>query len=223
MSFSKQQILSIVQETGFVPLLSHNDASQAQQAMESAYRGGVRVFEYTNRQPNSFEVFTHLLKVAEKLPGLTLGIGTIMDAATTEKYIQAGAHFIISPILKPEMAPVCHAHEKLWIPGCATLTEIVTAKEMGAELIKLFPGSVLGPGFVKSIMPVVPDLKLMITGGVEPTEKSISEWFGAGATCVGLGSQLFTKDVFDKQDWKKLELTVRFVLDIIRSVNPKTT
>jgi 2-dehydro-3-deoxyphosphogluconate aldolase/(4S)-4-hydroxy-2-oxoglutarate aldolase len=223
MGFSKQQILSIIKETGFVPLLSHNNAELAQLAMEAAYRGGVRVFEYTNRQPNSFEVFTHLLKVAEKLPGLTLGIGTIMDASTTDKYIQAGAHFIISPILKPEMAPVCHAHEKLWIPGCATLTEIVTAKEMGAELIKLFPGSVLGPGFVKSIMPVVPDLKLMITGGVEPTEKSISEWFGAGATCVGLGSQLFTKDVFEKQDWNKLEQTVKYVLDVIRSVNPKIT
>lgn len=222
MSFSKQQILSIIQETGFVPLLSHNDASLAQQAMEAAYRGGVRAFEYTNRQPNSFEVFTHLLKVATKLPSLTLGIGTIMDAATTEKYIQAGAHFIISPILKPEMVPVCQAHDKLWIPGCATLTEIVAAKGLGAELIKLFPGSVLGPGFVKAIMPVVPDLKLMITGGVEPTEKSISEWLGAGATCVGLGSQLFTKDVFEKQDWNKLEQTVKYVLDVIRSVNPKT-
>lgn len=223
MNFSKQQILSAIQETGFVPLLSHNNAALAQHAMEAAYRGGVRAFEYTNRQPNSFEVFTHLLKAAAQLPGLTLGIGTIMDAPTTEKYIQAGAHFIISPVLKLEMASVCHAHDKLWIPGCATLTEIVTAKELGAVLIKLFPGSVLGPGFVKAIMPVVPDLKLMITGGVEPTEKSISEWFGAGATCVGLGSQLFTKDVFEKQDWNKLEQTVRFVLELIRSINPKTT
>lgn len=223
MNFSKQQILSVIQETGFVPLLSHSNATLAQHAMEAAYRGGVRAFEYTNRQPNSFEVFTHLLKAAAQLPGLTLGIGTIMDAPTTEKYIQAGAHFIISPVLKPEMAAVCHAHDKLWIPGCATLTEIVTAKELGAALIKLFPGSVLGPGFVKAIMPVVPDLKLMITGGVEPTEKSISEWFGAGATCVGLGSQLFTKDVFEKQDWNKLEQTVRFVLELIRGINPKTT
>jgi len=218
MTFSKQHILSTIKETGFVPLLSHNDLTLAQQAMEAAYRGGVRAFEYTNRNPNSFEVFAHLLKVAETLPGLTLGIGTIMNAATTEKYIQVGAHFIISPILKPEMASVCHALNTLWVPGCATLTEIVMAKELGAELIKLFPGSVLGPGFVKAIMPVVPDLQLMITGGVEPTEKSISEWFGAGATCVGLGSQLFTKEVFEKQDWKSLELKVRYVLEVIRSV-----
>jgi 2-dehydro-3-deoxyphosphogluconate aldolase/(4S)-4-hydroxy-2-oxoglutarate aldolase len=218
MTFSKQHILSTIKETGFVPLLSHNESTLAQQAMEAAYRGGVRAFEYTNRQPNSFEVFTHLLKVAETLPGLTLGIGTIMDGATTEKFIQAGAHFIISPILKPEMATVCHTHNTLWVPGCATLTEIVMAKELGAELIKLFPGSVLGPGFVKAIMPIVPGLQLMITGGVEPTEKSISAWFGAGATCVGLGSQLFTKEVFEKQDWKSLELKVSYVLDVIRSV-----
>ncbi|MBN8578573.1 MAG: bifunctional 4-hydroxy-2-oxoglutarate aldolase/2-dehydro-3-deoxy-phosphogluconate aldolase [Cytophagales bacterium] len=218
MNFRAQDSLSLILQTGFVPLLSQSDANLAQQAMEAAYRGGVRAFEYTNRQPNSFEVFTHLVKAAEKLPGLALGIGTIMDATTTEKYIQAGAHFIISPILKPEMAPVCKAHNTLWIPGCATLTEIVTAKELGGELIKLFPGSVLGPGFVKAIMPVVPDLRLMITGGVEPTEKSISEWFGAGATCVGLGSQLFTKEVFENQDWNKLELTVKYVLDVIRSV-----
>lgn len=223
MTFSKQHILSTIKETGFVPLLSHNDSTQAQRAMEAAYRGGVRAFEYTNRQSNSFEVFTHLLKVAETLPGLTLGIGTIMDGATTEKFIQEGAHFIISPILKPEMATVCHAHNTLWVPGCATLTEIVTAKEQGAELIKLFPGSVLGPGFVKAIMPVVPDLQLMITGGVEPTEKSISAWFGAGATCVGLGSQLFTKEVFEKKDWIRIEETVRYVLDVIKRVKQKTT
>jgi len=223
MTFSKQENLSIIKETGLVPLLSHNDSNLAQLAMEAAYRGGVRAFEYTNRQPNSFEVFTHLLKVAETLPGLTLGIGTIMNASTTEKFIQAGAHFIISPILKHEMATVCHAHNTLWVPGCATLTEIVMAKEQGAELIKLFPGSVLGPGFVKAIMPVVPDLQLMITGGVEPTEKSISEWFHAGATCVGLGSQLFTKEVFEKKDWIRIEETVRYVLDVIKSVNPKST
>ncbi len=212
-----------MKETGFIPLLSHNNVDVAQKAMEAAYRGGVRVFEYTNRQPNSFEVFTHLLKSAEQLPGLMLGIGTILDKETTLKFIAAGAHFIISPILNIEMASVCHEYEKLWIPGCATLTEIVTAQKHGAEVIKVFPGSVLGPQFVSSILPVIPNLQLMITGGVEPTEKNLSTWFGAGATCVGLGSQLFTNEVFEKQDWIRVEETVRYVLDVIKSVNPKTT
>jgi 2-dehydro-3-deoxyphosphogluconate aldolase/(4S)-4-hydroxy-2-oxoglutarate aldolase len=129
-------------------------------------RGGVRVFEITNRKANSFEIFKHLRTVADALPGMMLGIGTIMDAKTTLKFIEAGADFIISPFLKIEMAQVCHDHNIHWMPGCATLTEIVTAKEHGAEVIKVFPGSVVGPQFVSSIMPVVPDLKLMITGGV---------------------------------------------------------
>jgi 2-dehydro-3-deoxyphosphogluconate aldolase/(4S)-4-hydroxy-2-oxoglutarate aldolase len=143
-----------------------------------------------------------------------------MDVDTTRKYIDAGAHFIIAPILNLEMAKVCHQHEILWIPGCATLTEIITAKQHGAEIIKLFPGSVLGPGFVSAIMPVVPDLKLMITGGVEPNEKSLSAWFHAGATCVGLGSQLFTKELLAQQDWKTLESKVGHVLDVIQAIRP---
>ncbi len=218
MTFTKQQIVSAMKETGFIPLLSHANPEVAQKAMEAAYRGGVRVFEYTNRQPNSFEVFTHLLKSAEELPGLMLGIGTIMDKETTLKFIAAGAHFIISPILNTEMATVCDEYNKLWIPGCATLTEIVTAQQHGAEVIKVFPGSVLGPQFVSSIIPVVPTLQLMITGGVEPTEKSLSGWFNAGAMCVGLGSQLFTKELFEKQDWKSLEVKVKYVLDVIPAI-----
>lgn len=218
MTFTKQQIVLAMKETGFIPLLSHANPEVAQKAMEAAYRGGVRVFEYTNRQPNSFEVFTHLLKSAEELPGLMLGIGTIMDKETTLKFIAAGAHFIISPILNTEMATVCDEYNKLWIPGCATLTEIVTAQQLGTEVIKVFPGSVLGPQFVSSIMPVVPTLQLMITGGVEPTEKSLSAWFNAGAMCVGLGSQLFTKELFEKQDWKSLEVKVKYVLDVIQAI-----
>ena len=218
MTFTKQQIVLAMKETGFIPLLSHANPEVAQKVIEAAYRGGVRVFEYTNRQPNSFEVFTHLLKSAEELPGLMLGIGTIMDKETTLKFIAAGAHFIISPILNTEMATVCHEYKKLWIPGCATLTEIVTAQKHGAEVIKVFPGSVLGPEFVSSIMPVVPSLQLMITGGVEPTEKSLSAWFNAGAMCVGLGSQLFTTELFEKQDWKSLEVKVKYVLEVIQAI-----
>ena len=104
------------------------------------------------------------------------------------------------------------------MPGCATLTEIVTAKEHGAEVIKVFPGSVLGPAFVSSIMPVVPDLQLMITGGVEANEKNLTAWFKSGAMSVGMGSQLFTKEILENKDWIGLENTVRNILQIIKSV-----
>ena len=147
-----------------------------------------------------------------------LVIGTIMNAAVTQKYIDAGAHFIVSTVLKPEMATVCLKADKLWIPGCATLTEIVTAKDLGAKVIKIFPGSVLGPGFVSSIMPVVPGLQLMPTGGVEPTEANLSAWFKAGVVCVGMGSQLFTKDIIETKNWERLQQSVADALAIIRKI-----
>ncbi|WP_245970436.1 beta/alpha barrel domain-containing protein [Pseudochryseolinea flava] len=207
-----------MRSTKLVPLFTHDDASEALDVIEAAYQGGVRVFEFTNRKKNSFEVFSQVQKQRNRFPELTLGIGTIMDPETTKKFIDVGADFIISPILKPSMGEVCGAHGKHWIPGCATLTEIVTAKEHGAEIIKIFPGSVLGPGFVSSILPVVPDLNLMITGGVEPTEQNLAAWFKAGAMCVGLGSQLFTKDILAKKDWPALKEKVSTALSIIQQL-----
>jgi 2-dehydro-3-deoxyphosphogluconate aldolase / (4S)-4-hydroxy-2-oxoglutarate aldolase len=189
--------------------------------VQTAYEAGVRTFEFTNRRANSFEVFTHIVKNRSKFPELLLGIGTIMDGPTTKKFIDTGADFIISPILKPEMGDVCREHSKLWIPGCATLTEAVTAKELGAGVIKLFPGSVLGPEFVKAIMPVVPDLVLMITGGVEPTRESLGAWFRAGATCVGMGSQLFSKEILQTKNWDLLRQRISDSLAVAKEVRSK--
>lgn len=221
MTFSKEEIIEVMKETGIVPLFTHDNAEDAQQVVEAAYRGGVRTFEFTNRRPNSFEIFSHLIRERKKFPDLMLGIGTVMDAKTTKKFIDAGADFIISPIMKTEMAEVCHQHNKAWIPGCATLTEIVTARDHGAAVIKVFPGSVLGPGFVSSIMPVVPDLKLMITGGVEPTQENLSAWFNAGAMCVGMGSQLFTKDILQHRNWDALSQKVKHAMQLVAGIRGK--
>lgn len=204
MTFTKIEIFSEIKRTRIVPLFTHDDPMLAVDVLKAAYDGGIKVFEFTNRRKNSYEVFQMLNKSRSQYPGLMLGIGTIMDADATNKFIDAGADFIISPILKPSMAEVCHRYNKHWIPGCATLTEIVTAKEHGAEIIKIFPGAVLGPGFVSAVMPVVPDLNLMITGGVEPTEENLSSWFKAGAMAVGMGSQLFTKEILESRDWEQL-------------------
>ncbi|PZR38161.1 MAG: bifunctional 4-hydroxy-2-oxoglutarate aldolase/2-dehydro-3-deoxy-phosphogluconate aldolase [Azospira oryzae] len=218
MAFSKQQIIDTMKSTGLVPLFTHDNEEEAQLVLEAAYKGGVRVFEFTNRKKNSFEVFSHLIRQRDKYPDLMLGIGTIMDGTTTRKFLDAGADFIISPILKLEMAEVCKQYDRMWIPGCATLTEIVTAKENGAEVIKVFPGAVLGPAFVSSIMPVVPDLQLMITGGVEPNERNLNAWFAAGAMCVGLGSHLFTKEILETKNWNLLRQKVASSLEIIRQI-----
>lgn len=218
MTITKEAIVKVMKETGVVPLFTHDNQDDALQVVQTAYDAGVRTFEFTNRRPNSYEVFKHLVDNRNKFPELMLGIGTILDGKTTKKFIDVGADFIISPILKLEMAEVCKTYDKLWIPGCATLTEAVTAKENGAGVIKIFPGSVLGPEFVRSIMPVVPDLVLMITGGVEPTRESLGAWFRAGATCVGMGSQLFSKDILQKRDWPLLRQKISESLAIAREV-----
>ena len=217
-AFSTDTIQQAMRSSGMIPVFYHADIEVAKAVLDASYKGGVRVFEFTNRGGNAFEVFTQLLKHAQQYPDLILGIGTVMNAEVTKKFIEAGAHFIVSPILKPEMAPICHQQDKLWIPGCATLTEIVTAKDLGAKVIKIFPGSVLGPGFVSAIMPVVPGLQLMPTGGVEPTEANLSAWFKAGVVCVGMGSQLISKELIETKNWERLEQSVADALAIIKKI-----
>jgi len=221
MAIAKEKIIDVMRSTGVVPLFTCDNTDEAMAVVQTAYDAGVRTFEFTNRRTNSFEVFSYLTSHRQKFPDLLLGIGTVMDGATTKKFIDAGADFIISPILKLEMGEVCKTYDKLWIPGCATLTEAVTAKEHGAGVIKIFPGSVLGPEFVKSIMPVVPDLVLMITGGVEPTRESLSAWFKAGAACVGMGSALFSKDILATKDWPLLKKKISESLAIAKEVRSK--
>lgn len=207
-----------MKSTGMIPVFYHADVEVAKGVVDAAYKGGVRVFEFTNRGGNAFDVFTQLLKHAEKYPDLILGIGTIMDGAMTKRFIDAGSHFIVCPILKAETAAVCREHNIAWVPGCATLTEIVTGKELGADLIKIFPGSVLGPGFVSAVLPVIPGYQLMPTGGVEPTEKNLSAWFKAGVACVGMGSQLFTKEIMADKKWDVLESNVRDTINLIKTL-----
>jgi 2-dehydro-3-deoxyphosphogluconate aldolase/(4S)-4-hydroxy-2-oxoglutarate aldolase len=218
MAFSKQQIINEIKRTRLMPLFTHEDPQVALDVVRTAYDAGVRTFEFTNRRQNSLEVFKTVEAKRADFPGLMLGIGTVMDAASTKTFIDAGADFIISPIVKIEMAPVCHQYDKLWIPGCATLTEIVTAKEHGAEVIKIFPGSVLGPAFISAIMPVVPGLQLIVTGGVEPTKENLTAWLKSGAMSVGLGSQLFTKEILANKDWVALKKNIQHAIALIEDI-----
>lgn len=178
-----------------VPVFYHADAAHAKAIVKACYDGGMRVFEFTNRGEAALSVFTELAKyVAEHCPDLALGIGTVLTAADTERFIDAGADFVVQPVMTAEVGDVCRARGLPWVPAGATLTEIYQATQLGAEVVKVFPGNVLGPGFIKAVKGPMPWLNLMVTGGVEPTAESLSTWFGAGVTAVGLGSQLFTGD-----------------------------
>lgn len=175
-----------------VPVFYHPDVEICKRVMQACYDGGVRVFEFTNRGENALEVFTALVQYAkENCPDQLLGIGTIATGESAQRFIDAGARFVVQPFTTPEVGEVCRKNGVPWIPGAMTVTEIQQATVLGAEIVKIFPGNVLGSAYIKALRGPLPRVKLMVTGGVEPTEASLEEWFSAGANAVGLGSQLF--------------------------------
>jgi len=215
--FTRIEVALKMKETGLVPVFYHKDIEICKKILKACYDGGIRVFEFTNRGDYAHEVFNALNKyAAEHTPEMILGIGSIIDAGTTSLYIQNGANFIVSPILNPEMAKVCNRRKISWSPGCGSLTEISYAEELGAEVVKIFPGSqVGGPSFVAAVKGPFPWTSIMPTGGVEPTEENLKGWFNAGVHCVGMGSKLFVKDTNGNFNYEELTKKAKETLSII--------
>ena len=180
----------------------HKDVEISKQVVKACYDGGVRAFEFTNRGDFAHEVFAQVRKFAnEECPELALGVGSVVDAPTASLFMQLGADFVVGPLFNPDVAKVCNRRGVPYTPGCGSVSEVGFAQEAGCDLIKVFPGDVLGPKFVKGLLAPMPWSKLMVTGGVEPTEENLSAWFSAGVYCVGMGSKLFPKDKVASQDW----------------------
>jgi 2-dehydro-3-deoxyphosphogluconate aldolase/(4S)-4-hydroxy-2-oxoglutarate aldolase len=216
--FSRLKVYQTIEETGIVPVFYHADAEVAKKVVKACYEGGIRAFEFTNRGDFAHEVFAELVKWADAAcPEMILGIGSIVDAPTAALYIQLGANFVVGPLLNPDIFKVCNRRQIAYSPGCATTSEIGLAQELGAEIVKVFPGgNVGGPSFVKNIKGPMPWSKIMVTGGVEPTEENLSAWFKAGVTAVGMGSNLFPKEVIKAGEWEKISELCRQGLAIIR-------
>jgi len=216
--FTRLQVANSMIETGIIPVFYHKDAEICKMVAKACYDGGIRVFEFTNRGDYAHEVFRDLNKyAAQELPELMIGVGSIVEAGTASLYIQMGAAFIVSPILNEDIARTCNRRKIMWSPGCGSVTEISRAEELGAEIIKIFPGSqVGGPGFISAVKGPMPWSNLMPTGGVEPTEESLSAWFNAGVACVGMGSQLLKKSWIDKGDFTQITTTCNRVLELAR-------
>lgn len=206
-----------------VPVFYHADLAVCKEVVKACYRGGVRVFEFTNRGDFAHEVFIQLVKyVRDQLPEMMMGVGSVVDGATAALFIQSGADFIVSPVIKEDMAIVCNRRKILWSPGCGSLTEISRAEELGAEVVKIFPAQqVGGPKFVAAVKGPSPWSSIMPTGGVEPTEENLEAWFGAGVHCVGMGSQLISSEIIASKDYAKLEELSRSALQIIKQLRNK--
>ncbi|MGE5943971.1 MAG: bifunctional 4-hydroxy-2-oxoglutarate aldolase/2-dehydro-3-deoxy-phosphogluconate aldolase [Flavobacteriales bacterium] len=217
--FTRLEVAQAMKETGMIPLFFHSNIELSKNVLKACYDGGARLMEFTARGDFAHEVFGELTKYAIKeLPGMIMGVGSVTDAAAASLYMALGANFVVTPVLREDIAIVCNRRKVLWSPGCGSLTEIAKAEELGCEIVKLFPGDLYGPNFVKGVKGPQPWTSIMPTGGVSPTKDNLKGWFDAGVTCVGMGSQLISKDIIANKDYAKLEQDVKNALDIIKSV-----
>ena len=214
--FDKIQVIQKIGATRMIPVFYHADAEVAKQVVKACYDGGVRAFEFTNRGDFAHEVFREVVRfAADVCPDLALGAGSVVDAPTAALYIQMGACFIVGPLFNPDVAKVCNRRCVPYTPGCGSVSEVGLAQEAGCDIIKLFPGDVLSPKLVKGLLAPMPWTKLMVTGGVEPTEENLTGWIKAGAYCVGMGSKLFPKSKVAVADWAYITQKCRESLDLL--------
>ncbi len=201
--FMRLEVINTLLDIGLVPLFYQADVEISVELACACARGGAKVIEFTNRGELAYPVFTELIRHFAKVdPSMILGVGSILDAPTAALYLAAGANFVVGPSFNSEIARLCNRRKVLYVPGCATETEISTAEEYGAEICKVFPGETVGgPAFVKAVMAPCPWHRLMPTGGVDATEASINEWIKAGAAAVGMGSKLVSAQAVKDKDY----------------------
>ena len=217
--YSKEEVLATIADTAMVPVFYNSDIEISKKVLKACYDGGVRAFEFTNRGDFAHEVFGELVKYATReLPGMIVGVGSVVDPATAALYIQLGANFVVGPLFNPQIAPVCNRRRIPYCPGCGSVSEVGAAQEAGCDLCKVFTGDVLGPAFVKGLLAPMPWSRIMVTGGVKPVKENLEGWFKAGATCVGMGSNLFPKDKIAAADWVGISALCREALELIRDI-----
>src|SRR4030042_267771 len=209
--FTRIETALKMKESGLVPVFYNPDIAICKNVVTACYKGGARIFEFTNRGDFAQDVFRELNQfVLKEMPDMIMGAGSVVDAATAGLYIQLGASFIVSPLLNEEMAKICNRRKVLWSPGCGSVSEISKAEELGADVVKIFPGAeVGGPRFVEMVKGPMQGTSMMPTGGVDATKESLSAWFKAGVWCVGMGSKLITREMIKNKDYKAVEDTIR--------------
>lgn len=208
-----------MEQVRLVPLCYHGDIDTLIKIVEACYRGGARIFEYTSRGDRAHKVFDALIEHCNTaIPEMILGVGSVTDAGQASLYMSLGANFIVTPVLREDIAIVCNRRKVMWSPGCGSLADICRAEELGAELVKLFPGSVYGPGMIKSVKAPQPWTSIMPTGGVTRDPENLKAWIEAGATCVGMGSKLITKEIIANQDFEKLEALVSSTIETLKGL-----
>ncbi len=209
---SLQQII----KQGLLPLYYHPDEKVSIDILKALYAAGIRTVEYTNRGEAALVNFKAMKKVCDaEMKDMLLGVGTIKNASMAEAFMDAGCDYIISPGMVKSVATYCNANNLLWIPGCMTPSEIIVAESMGARLVKLFPGNIIGMAFMQAVKDIFPDLLFMPTGGVDTSKENIAGWFRAGVCAVGMGSKLVSKEIMDNKQYDQLTEETKKVMAVI--------
>jgi 2-dehydro-3-deoxyphosphogluconate aldolase/(4S)-4-hydroxy-2-oxoglutarate aldolase len=185
---SRREVVDALERLGVVAIIRMKDAARLRDVFDALAEGGVRAIEVTMTVPDAVSLIRTLAAAISPSSGLLLGAGTVVDADTARAVIDAGARFVVSPVFRPEVVKACHERGAAAAPGCFTPTEILNAHDQGADIVKVFPATALGPQFIKDVRAPLPQLKLMPTGGV--SLDNAGDWIRAGAVAVGAGSAL---------------------------------
>jgi 2-dehydro-3-deoxyphosphogluconate aldolase/(4S)-4-hydroxy-2-oxoglutarate aldolase len=214
----KETLLKLIPEQGILPLYYFKDSEVSIGLLRALYKAGIRAIEYTNRGEQALKNFEAMRKVCdEEMKDMYLGIGTIKNGDMAKAFIDAGTDFIVCPGLVKKVGEVADKHDMLWVPGCMTPTEIIKAESLGAQVIKLFPGNLLGPSFVSTIKELFPGLLFMPTGGVEVNKENLTAWFKSGVCAVGMGSKLVTKPIMENKQYDELTQLTLEALALVKS------
>jgi 2-dehydro-3-deoxyphosphogluconate aldolase/(4S)-4-hydroxy-2-oxoglutarate aldolase len=206
-------IVSQIEEAGIVAVIRMKEPEKLQAIVDALAEGGIRALEITLTVPGAVELIRQL---APKLPaGFSFGAGTVVDADTVHRVVDAGAQFIVSPVFRREVVAACLARNVAAMPGCFTPTEILDAWDAGADVVKVFPATTLGPGYLKDVHAPLPHVKLMPTGGV--TVDNAGDWIRAGAVAVGVGASLLDTKAIASGDFKVLRTNAERMIANVRA------
>lgn len=215
---TREQVLAEMEKTGVVAVIRASDPSQLMDVVSALKKGGVTCVEVTMTTPDAINV---IAQASKQFAGqCIIGVGTVLDAETARAAILAGAEFVVCPVLNPEVVTLCRRYSKAVIPGAFTPTEIVNAWQAGADVVKVFPATKLGPDFFKDVKGPLPHIKLTPTGGVDL--KNVADWIKAGATCVGAGSSLVSKKDLADKNWANIEKTAAAFIAAVREARNPT-
>ena len=223
MTEDRMAVLTAMMEQGVIPVFYHPDVEVCTNVIQACANGGAKCIEFTNRGDFASHVFLEVTRhFAKADKSVIMGVGSVVDAPTAGIYIANGANFVVGPVLNADVAKVCNRRKIPYSPGCGSASEISAAEELGVEIVKIFPGTqVGGPEFVKAVLGPMPWSRIMPTGGVDPTEESLSKWFGAGIVAAGIGSKLITSDLLKAKDYTGIETKVRETIALIKKIRGK--